>query len=467
MCDLTSYLTNATGKETPCQIPMATAGWNFPADVCRSHYKIAEMLLESNSGTLGAKLGNDGTIKPGSVHVAEFVYDPEYLADSIKLLALMQNRTAVKGFLRTMNQEITRTMLAHEKSRDDLDDRFQSPKENRGYVRLSRVLSYYEQYCWFPSSHVVFSGALTTDNFLYSLRAGYMPKDPGAGLAHGDLSHRLQWHAVMRAVTNNFASPIAGSWKKSPIDLFTSLGSGSAQQRGAWGVIFDSRGRPNYSDPSNLYEDLQKDSEMGVVGKRLQKTYKKRQDVEKGAQACLDEVLSRPDLTSVRTYLKQRGPKDIPPAPQREGVASIVYHWKKIDHPEFNLRFNAGEHPTIPAYAPATGYAKLVKGTPAYNVWEGYLSELAQLAAYRFWEKYIADNRSELGHWMQGSRKTKYVPDRSESSAPVAGILVADDPDRMIGGIRGRVAASYTGFNRFYQYGSKYGISVATQSQYR
>jgi len=56
------------------------------------------------------------------------------------------------------------------------------------------------------------------------LRHGYHFKDPGAGIAHGEYTHRLQWYAV---VTKSAEIGL----RNSPLDIFRSLGSDWCKQQ--------------------------------------------------------------------------------------------------------------------------------------------------------------------------------------------------------------------------------------------
>jgi hypothetical protein len=430
MCDLSDYLQNVVGpKKGDCTNPYVTAvGWGFNAVVCRKHYNMVELLFELRPGTLAPKLNANGTlINP---HVPDFTYDALYLADYVKLLAVMQNRAAVMACMQALSQELSRTIVRQKQTPDDLDDRFKTlKKQARGYIRISRALSYYEQLCFFPSNHVVFSGALTGANFNWALTQGFMPKDPGAGSEHGDFSHRLQWHAVMRIATNGFSTPHFAAWNKSPLDLFTSLGSGPALNRNLWGVIFDAQGRPHFSDPSNLFKDVKSSPNLGPLQVEIDRSYNKRDKVQRECERILKEVFDRPALAAVKNYIEGRSVLAKPDRPIAANVVNTVYHWKKTSNPAA-AAFTGTPHPAIPAYTVLGGFAAIPAPGPLYTQWETYFNSLTTLAAQVFWDRYILDNRSEFGKFLQGSRHTPYI-NESNGVAPVEGVIVADDYDRL------------------------------------
>ena len=74
---------------------------------------------------------------------------------------------------------------------------------------------------------------------------GYTPKDPGAGLEHGEFTHRLQWNALMTRFEEDEGTEAA--WQHTPFELYTMIGE--IDERGArggeasaWGVMMDTGG---------------------------------------------------------------------------------------------------------------------------------------------------------------------------------------------------------------------------------
>ena len=116
------------------------------------------------------------------------------------------------------------------------------------YLKLSRALEYYEGYCWFPANRTLLGGLLSADDFFKSVKLG-QNKDPGAGKMHGDQSHRIQWHVLMRVMTNDFTVVRAPGWHHSPLSLFFHL----TQRQGViWGLLLDSQGNRGWGNPDNV-----------------------------------------------------------------------------------------------------------------------------------------------------------------------------------------------------------------------
>jgi Family of unknown function (DUF5636) len=122
------------------------------------------------------------------------------------------------------------------------------------WLRFSSVLSFYERKCWFPEDVLLPMGLLSSDDFYYYIRLGYVLKDYGAGVKHGEFTHRLQWHVIMYVATEGFTRAIARGWDHSPFDLYTSLGR--PENRGLWVSLLDNRGEGGFSHPDSFHEWL-------------------------------------------------------------------------------------------------------------------------------------------------------------------------------------------------------------------
>jgi hypothetical protein len=178
-----------------------------------------------------------------------------YVDDFVRVYTLMTDTAKVLAYLEAFSNEI--------QSYKDPD--FAEGKTLK-WFRLSDALRYYETKCWFPPDILLPLGLLSSDDFLYYIRLGYVLKDYGAGVRHGEFTHRLQWHAVMRAVTNNFltADPKATGWVHTPLDLYTSLGT--REHGNLWAFFFDRTSADDYRGPDMLHADLVN----GKVGGPLQ-----------------------------------------------------------------------------------------------------------------------------------------------------------------------------------------------------
>jgi hypothetical protein len=113
------------------------------------------------------------------------------------------------------------------------------------------------------------TGILSTDQFLDLIAHGSVLKDVGAGAPHGRLTHRLQWHALMSAMTAKFTVPIESPWKSSPLSLYCSLGSAGMVNgpKSVWGTVFDIGGSSpsaNFRAPDRLHAAILKSSKLSL-----------------------------------------------------------------------------------------------------------------------------------------------------------------------------------------------------------
>jgi hypothetical protein len=295
--------------------------------------------------------------KPGPPLVP-VAHDPFYLDDYKRLAALMLDTTTVDAAMASLNTEITNAKGAALVG----DERF-SGKPHANYARLSRVLEMYEGLCWFPSTHLVYAGALSPAEFVGNLSSGFMPKDPGAGARHGDFSHRLQWHAVMRTVTNGFTVAKRAGWDHSPLELYVSFASPQATLRGLWGTIFDRQNNKKYQDPSTLEDQLRKGA-LAVLSDNLTRRFNKRNVLETKifnylVQQNKSNQIAAADVVAVLYRWRKVGgaPKVSAPNDPIEKVAWHFWHWwhkeKDPDYEAFNgnvvLKKKIDNAPTAPA----------------------------------------------------------------------------------------------------------------------
>jgi hypothetical protein len=238
--------------------------------------------------------------------------------DYIRLKALMHYGTAiVEGTWVALNTELTSARLHQGMFPEPHDERFDNPKDYGSYVRLSRALEYYEGLCWFPINRMTFPGLLSASEFLGSLPGGFA-KDPGAGPTHGDLSHRFQWHAVMRLVTNNFTGAVRAGWTFTPVELYLSLFepiSGSA-----WAYIFDRPGLGGdaYSHPDNVLQGLRNGNQWPLIRPNLIRRADKRLNFDTAIQTGMQGVAvnKQPSGNIAVANIRQK-----------------IYTWKKVGGP--------------------------------------------------------------------------------------------------------------------------------------
>ncbi len=220
--------------------------WGVGEGFCDDH------IARVRSRLLGHRLGFGNKIDQAQA-------DPfgAFVEDYIKLYALMMDTSFCRSLMTKMNSEMKSGQALRAKNGvpDERDTSAKRPDDKK-YIRLSRVLEYYEGLCWFPTTHRLYTGALTSENYQQSIALGYMPKDAGAGAQHGEYSHRIQWHMVMRVVTDNFARAKHNVWNHTPLALFTKLGDVESMSKGIWGVVFDNQDGRAYDNPAKLNMDL-------------------------------------------------------------------------------------------------------------------------------------------------------------------------------------------------------------------
>jgi hypothetical protein len=188
--------------------------------------------------------------------------DPAYQDDYAKILAVMKDSELVKAKLKALDQSIST------KPTDA------SPETN--WLRLSSILSYFEKQCWFHTDVLLPLGILTADDFYFYIRRGYVLKDYGAGVKHGEFTHRLQWHVLMRVITNDFTTPRRKEWDHSPLELYVSLGM--KQNHGAWVRLFDERGDGDFNHPDSLHQWVL-ESDLGNLAGMVRRRETKRREV--------------------------------------------------------------------------------------------------------------------------------------------------------------------------------------------
>ena len=147
--------------------------------------------------------------------------------------------------------------------------------KNDNYTKLSVVLSEYEKYCWFPPNHEIFIGFVPSEDFQDYIARGLMPKDPGAGVLHGDFTHRLQWHVISRIITREFSTCKRTGWRKTPLDLYTSLGQAPATTNNVWFKLLDDSNASTYRHPDRFHT-FTKLPQFGLLSECLQRRYANR-----------------------------------------------------------------------------------------------------------------------------------------------------------------------------------------------
>ncbi len=198
--------------------------WGFPIEICKTHFS---QRLKDLGEKVPGKLDKD-----------------RYLADWTKISLMFEYSQST----------VARCLLQlAEKWQSKLDKKkFKNLEfgQSGDYIKLSELLAKYERMCWFPASHDVFCGFLETVDFDRSIARGIMAKDPGASVNHGDFTHRLQWHAIMNVITNEFTTAKRSGWDNSPLALYTACGNPPYDGKGnVWFRLFDNNQMMDFRSP--------------------------------------------------------------------------------------------------------------------------------------------------------------------------------------------------------------------------
>jgi hypothetical protein len=104
---------------------------------------------------------------------------------------------------------------------------------------LTGLLRQREEHHGFSGANLLPLGILPSEKFLELTQLGYMPKDVGAGIEHGEFSHRLQWNAIMnkfesdmQAHVDKGGDPAKGPWHHTPLELYSKLGNPNWVKKG-------------------------------------------------------------------------------------------------------------------------------------------------------------------------------------------------------------------------------------------
>jgi hypothetical protein len=132
-------------------------------------------------------------------------------------------------------------------------------KDNEKLEELKQALAAVEQGGGFPKAVVIPMGILPSEVFLRFTAEAVMD-DYGAGVVHGELSHRLQWAAIIHYIRDN-----KDSFSHTPWELYKQMSSppfsGGRFTPGSsmWGATVDANTLQhgnNYHSPATLNRDL-------------------------------------------------------------------------------------------------------------------------------------------------------------------------------------------------------------------
>jgi hypothetical protein len=174
---------------------------------------------------------------------------------------------------------------------------------------LSGALKSFETALGFAERDVIPLGILDTPTFLGLIRGGIAFKDFGAGIKHGEWTHRLQWFAIAAEITEGFTKPRGAAYNHTPLELYrylaspdTTVGHGRYKKT-IFGNLLDLGGSSadRYNQPDRLHMDL-----IGVS------SWNRVEDaVVKGADWTImeDYLVAQTDLPLLRGALLEKASK--------------------------------------------------------------------------------------------------------------------------------------------------------------
>jgi hypothetical protein len=231
---------------------------------------------------------------------------PDLTKDLSRLHVLIQFNTprcidALFRFEREM-QVARITSEAVYRSLAGQDPRF--AKNTDGYLKYSRALEYYEGYCWFPANRALLSALLTDTAFKKATDFGFN-KDTGAGPKHGEQTHRLQWHVIMREITNDFTVPFSPPWQNSPLELYWQM---IHSEKNFWGNMLDSRANAGWGDPDRLLDEVRRFQAdlFPAIGKAVERRLNKRSNFDTGNIDSKKPFRDSPKITLFRSIMHSR-----------------------------------------------------------------------------------------------------------------------------------------------------------------
>jgi hypothetical protein len=210
------------------------------------------------------------------------------------------------------------------------------PRFPQNALKVSRALEYYEGYCWFPANRVLLTGLLSGPDFLKSLQYGFN-KDHFPSRKHGEQTHRFQWHAIMRLMTNGFQTPTdtAHGWAHSPLELFYHMTMGEAPA--AFGRCMDTSNGANWANPDNVVVALQ-NAGLALVSAAVNKRVARHGGMN---PATRNETLGTMDNAITAAILALAGAHQIQAnhAGRIDDIVKMIYKWRKCGVPFFKNDF--------------------------------------------------------------------------------------------------------------------------------
>lgn len=164
--------------------------------------------------------------------------DPDAVETFSKMGAFLEDQNQVEKYLMELEKELVEEL---DKIRGE---RKSDMKEGKNYHALARVLERREREVGFDSVEgmtIHLTGFVPPGEFRKKLlKLGYHWKDPGAGAAHGEWTHRIQWYLLTKSKTvSQPASAFEALADKDCISDKKMTVGGEAMPIGMWDVLFD------------------------------------------------------------------------------------------------------------------------------------------------------------------------------------------------------------------------------------
>gem|GEM_PF-2602002 len=225
--------------------PHQTAVTNVLAQACdRANAAFQQLIV--NRGREEAIYGDPTT---GVISAA----DQNYLDDFDRLKTFLNDKNAVLAKLRKLSGRMERDYTTKGLARSGANN----------LTALKAELSRVEQFAGFSAKAKVPLGILPGDVFLGLMTGGDVLDDYGAGVVHGELTHRLQWYAIIREMTNNLSSARVAPWNYTPRQLYVAMSGGKFGDdrtgNSMWGNVLDNgtaQSDSTYGAPGTLNRDL-------------------------------------------------------------------------------------------------------------------------------------------------------------------------------------------------------------------
>jgi hypothetical protein len=224
-----------------------------------------------------------------------------------------------------------------------------------GYT-LSEALKSFEKMVGFANLDVIPMGILDTPTFLGLIQRGIAFKDFGAGIKHGEWTHRMQWFAIAAEITEGFKVTKGAGYNHTPLELYRYLGSPDTAvghgtyKKSIFGNLLDLGGSAadRYNQPDKLHMDL-----IGVSSWN-----KVEAEIDKGADWTVMEnfLVEQTDLPLLRRALLDKVRKRVAEdaqARKAHGVNADAQYKAEYRHKKEHQAEPYARDPTLSGVNPA------------------------------------------------------------------------------------------------------------------